>query len=139
MENKSRKKLTTTKKRVSNKKKQAKKPNKSRKWLILAALLAVVGAVALGYVLVNGADDDVIIKIPRGAKIENVEDSIAKYLGDEYAAMVVSVMSPKETLKPPIPGIRMEATTNRFFKLIFISIIIYAEYALSTAAFISRT
>ncbi|MBQ5724386.1 MAG: endolytic transglycosylase MltG [Muribaculaceae bacterium] len=92
MENKSRKKSTTTKKRVSNKKKQAKKPNKSRKWLILAALLAVVGAVALGYVLVNGADDDVIIKIPRGAKIENVEDSIAKYLGDEYAAMVVSVM-----------------------------------------------
>ena len=91
MENKSRNKTTTPKKRV-NKKKQAKKSNRFKKWLILTALLAVVGAVALGYVLVNGADDDVIIKIPRDAKMENVEDSIAKYLGEEYASMVVGVM-----------------------------------------------
>ena len=46
MENKSRNKTTTPKKRV-NKKKQAKKPNRFKKWLILIALLAVVGAVAL--------------------------------------------------------------------------------------------
>ena len=91
MENKSRNKTTTPKKRV-NKKKQAKKPNRFKKWLILTALLAVVGVVALGYVLANGADDDVIIKIPRDAKMENVEDSIAKYLGEEYASMVVGVM-----------------------------------------------
>ena len=91
MENKSRKKSITPKKRINNKK-QAKKPNRLKKWLILLALLAVVGVLALGYVLINGADDDVIIKIPRGAKMENVEDSVAKYLGEEYASMVVGVM-----------------------------------------------
>ena len=91
MENKSRKKSTTPKKRVNNKK-QAKKPNRLKKWLILFASLAVVGVVALSYVLINGADNDVIIKIPRGAKMDNVEDTVAKYLGKEYASMVVGVM-----------------------------------------------
>lgn len=95
-------KKTTQPRKAAKSKKTVKRTSKSKKGnkkqskfkvisTIVAVIVAIVGAL-LCYVYVNGADDDVIIKIPRGATMDSVEDSVAKYLGDNYAFIVRGVM-----------------------------------------------
>lgn len=63
-----------------------KKDNSSR--IMLWSLLAIAIVVACGLLLpslIGGAHVDALIRIPAGATSAQVQDSIAKYLGDTYA------------------------------------------------------
>lgn len=89
-------KKTNTKKKTSKsqtitKRKKATNGKSKIKMVTLIVVAALVGLICLA-VFMNKADDDVIIKIPKQATIDNVEDSVAKYLGDEYATMVRRVI-----------------------------------------------
>lgn len=77
----------------NNKHKVAKSSGKKRLlWtIVLIAVLAVFGSLAYHFIF-NKAGDEVIIKVPRGATLEQVEDSVAKYLGESYAAAVKQVI-----------------------------------------------
>ncbi len=66
---------------------------KTKKLVITFLIVALLGALLLMCMplLFEKAAKDALIKIPRGATKEMVEDSIAKYLDDGYASKVMRV------------------------------------------------
>ena len=66
------------------------KTKKRIKWIFLGlGLIVILGAAAIVLPLTLGkASKDAIIRVPKNATIETVHDSIAKYLGKDYAAKV---------------------------------------------------
>ena len=68
--------------------------NKRRWWIFLAAAFLCIG-IAIGLAIpyfTGGANTDAIIKIPKNATLEMVEDSIEKYLGESFASEVSNVI-----------------------------------------------
>ncbi len=66
--------------------------NKKRNVIIIFSVLALAVAILLIFflpLLFKQAKDDAIIRIPVNATSENVKDSISRYLGDDYAALVM--------------------------------------------------
>lgn len=66
--------------------------NKKRKLIIIFSVLALAVAILLIFflpLLFKQAKDDAIIRIPVNATSENVKDSISRYLGDDYASLVM--------------------------------------------------
>lgn len=89
----------STHKHTAKKNKAPKKQKKNSGCLLTIIILIIIAAIAsiAGYFILNGANEDVLIKIPRKATIQNVEDSVAKYLGSDYASMVKSIIRTQHT------------------------------------------
>lgn len=64
-------------------------------WITSLVILVVLGGIILLYIFLpavaNKSQTEAVIKIPAGATNEMVRDSLAKYLGDEYASATMRV------------------------------------------------
>lgn len=61
------------------------------KWIFISIIAAaiVLGCAIVLPLALSGADKDAVIKVPKNASIVDVRDSIAKYLGKDYADKTV--------------------------------------------------
>lgn len=57
--------------------------------IVLCLIVVAAAGVYLSPMVLKHAAKDAVIKIPRGATIEMVHDSVSKYLGDDYARYVM--------------------------------------------------
>lgn len=63
-------------------------------WILISlAVLVCVGMLTIAPYMVNGSERDVTIRIPKGATIDNVADSLNKYYPEDYTAKVVRLMN----------------------------------------------
>lgn len=65
--------------------------------IILWILLSMVVLVAAGFFtiapyMVKGSDDDIIIRIPKGATMQTVEDTLNKYYTEDYSRKVLNLL-----------------------------------------------
>lgn len=65
--------------------------------MLTAAVLIGISLVALYPVVMVGAPNTALIKIPRGASSESVDDSLTKYMGKDYAAKVMGLVKLRGT------------------------------------------
>ena len=82
----------TKRKNVTDKKKPETGSPKRKRNIIILSLATVVVIFCVIFFLplvMKGAEEDAIIRIPANATSENVRDSVARYLGDDYAALVM--------------------------------------------------
>lgn len=79
---------------VAVREKKGKKYRSHLKWLIavVCVVLALVCGLLILPVTFGSADRDVVIHVPKGATVDMVRDSVAKYLGDSYAGHVAMVL-----------------------------------------------
>lgn len=61
-------------------------------FLWLAAALAVATFIFIVPVLIKGASHDALIRIPKGATLENVKDTLERYMGEDYTNKVVRML-----------------------------------------------
>ena len=82
-------------------KKGAKEIFLAHKYKIITILSLLVVATVCFFVIIPyfsvRAPEDAVIRIPKNATSQNVKDSIAKYLGEEYAGMVLKAASTRKT------------------------------------------
>lgn len=81
--------------KTTNSRRKRKPANKKKHWWIYIATAFLVIGIAIGLIIpyfIGGANNDALIKIPKNATIDMVEDSVEKYLGESFASEVVNVI-----------------------------------------------
>ena len=61
--------------------------------LICVALLICMGMLAIAPYMMNGSEKDVTVRIPKGATIENVKDTLYKYFPEDYSDKVLRLLN----------------------------------------------
>lgn len=90
--------VSSSKKRTGNnhnRNKKKRNSGKSRRWIYVALLFLIFG-IGIGLIIpmfINDAGKDIIIKIPKNATLETVEDSLEKYFGESFATDVSRLIS----------------------------------------------
>lgn len=85
--------MENNRKSAPKKRAQAKKlPRRTLIILSAAAIALLAVAAAVSPYLLRGAPVSASIRIPRGATIGNLRDSLAKYFGESYASKVIRVL-----------------------------------------------
>lgn len=68
--------------------------NKILLWtLISVTLLVGLGMLTIAPYMMTGSDNDVIVRIPRGATMDNVKDTLNKYYDENYSNKVLRLLS----------------------------------------------
>lgn len=63
-------------------------------WLLISFIILVAGGfMVIGPYMMNGSEKDVTIRIPKGATIDNVRDSLSKYYPEDYSRRVVHLLN----------------------------------------------
>lgn len=64
--------------------------------LALVALFTIATFILVMPMLVNGAEHEAVIRIPKKATDQNIHDSVSKYLGEEFASRIMRLVKPRE-------------------------------------------
>lgn len=68
--------------------------NRMTLWILLSlAILICVGMLSIAPYMMNGSERDVTVRIPKGATMQNVSDTLAKYFPEDYTKKVLNLMS----------------------------------------------
>ena len=77
-----------------------KKPKTSGKgprlllWILISvAILVCMGMLTIAPYMMNGSEDDVTFRIPKDATMDNVNDSLTKYFGEDFAGKVSRLLT----------------------------------------------
>lgn len=63
-------------------------------WILIGvAVLICMGMLTIAPYMMNGSQADVTFRIPKGATIDNVQDTLTKYFGEDYTRKVTNLLS----------------------------------------------
>lgn len=67
--------------------------NRILMWILIGVtVLVCMGMLTIAPYMMHGSKDDIIIRIPKNATMENVEDTLLKYFPEDYTAKVVRLL-----------------------------------------------
>lgn len=68
--------------------------NRITLWILIgAAILVSLGMLTIAPYMVSSSESEATIRIPKGATMQNVEDTLTKYFGPEYSSKVLKILS----------------------------------------------
>lgn len=80
--------------RVDKKQPTGSSGNRIMLWILISLAIVIGGGFfVISPYMVRGSEEDVTIRIPRGATIDNVRDSLNKYYPEDYTRKVVNLLT----------------------------------------------